>query len=139
MKILSESERGWLAGIIDGEGSIQIKQSGTKSPHICVKVPNTSLAMILKIKELLGFGFIVPVPQKGNRKIQYEWSISDRPQIKDFLKVIMPYLVAKTRHAQVMLEFIDLGSFLGYEIPDAIYTKRLILFDEMKELNHRGL
>lgn len=43
----------WLAGIIDGEGSITLSHGGSGSPHLRVNITNGSDAILTKIYDIL--------------------------------------------------------------------------------------
>lgn len=51
--VLPPADLGWLAGIIDGEGSIGLSHGGNKSPHLRVNICNGSDAILDKVGEIL--------------------------------------------------------------------------------------
>lgn len=50
---LTPADAGWLAGIIDGEGSIVLSYGGSRSPHLRVQITNGSPAILDKIAAVL--------------------------------------------------------------------------------------
>lgn len=51
--VLPPADLGWLAGIIDGEGSIALSHGGTRSPHLRVGITNGSEAILAKVYAIL--------------------------------------------------------------------------------------
>jgi hypothetical protein len=90
--MISETLLAWMAGIIDGEGSICLTRNGTKerlSPVI--EVPNTQPELVTIFKEYFG-GSI------GNKKIykphhtpSLQWKLTNRGAI-DTMKLLRPYM-----------------------------------------------
>ncbi len=103
-----DSDLGWAAGIIDGEGCISLyKSSGTAAGRtyvLRVMVGNTSLLMLKRLREILGVGNIV-VSRKaiGKYRPQWAWQASSK-QAEAVLRLLEPYLVNKREEAIVGLE-----------------------------------
>ncbi len=114
---MTEADRGYVAGMIDGEGSIGVvaeKLNGhdgsLRSHRFCssVTVSNTNSAMLEKIQRVTGVGEIssrIPNADRGQRI--YRWRCP-RAHIRALLEEIEPYLGGKNEQAQLVLEFLDL-------------------------------
>ena len=99
-------ERAYLAGIIDGEGSISltVNQKGG-SRIVAVTVSNNDLNLLLYVKEIIGAGQIT---NKNSRKKEhahsYTYAIYSRQAI-DLLKQVLPYLrTYKRKRAALILD-----------------------------------
>lgn len=51
--MLPPADLGWLAGIIDGEGSISLSHGGSRSPHLRVNITNGSEEILAKVFAIL--------------------------------------------------------------------------------------
>lgn len=136
---LTEVELAWLAGIIDGEGAIMIGCNSThRSIYPNVLVASLSEVMIdecARIIAKMGIEFVV---KKKIRTYKNEYRrpyclirILTAIRIKTLLEYLKPYLIVKTKHCEIVLEFCNSRISLPYGYP---YTEReLQLFHEIKK------
>lgn len=103
---MTEPEKAWVAGILDGEGSIvfqrQVQLSGGYSPR--VKVINTDPRMLVRLKEITGVGYIYENKVVGNRKRAWTWIAACEAAL-NILEAIRPYLVVKGEQADIAMAF----------------------------------
>lgn len=109
----------WLAGIVDGEGSILITKNGHKGSFhghnmvIQFHITNTCANIISKSQEIinaLGINCrIYSKDRKGSDKWKpaFRIDISRFSQLKVLLTAIYPYLVSKHGQAELVLRFIE--------------------------------
>lgn len=107
---VTQLEIGWLAGVIDGEGSILIVKRGTLfTPS--VKMANTSKVLIEKFCNILDRLDIsyncYGTQKKGNRKYQWEVSIDGGKRVMNLLLQIQDILVCKQKQAFKVMEWIE--------------------------------
>lgn len=106
LKKLTESEKAYIAGFFDGEGSVLIQYN--KLQHRCflqLVVANTYKANIEYLKEKLGGSFSEHEwPKKFNYKKTWYWRVSSH-QAEAILKCLLPYLKIKYRQAKLVLKF----------------------------------
>lgn len=153
MHNLSNEQKAYLAGLIDGEGCISVTLDSYKVKgkwiHFSRKVyiSNTNLELLKKVQKITGIGTISLSTKSQKNKLYhnnwksvYNWAIYGKG-IKIFLPEILPYLIAKKRQAELLLEFQQMtkgqgyGSFLTPELKE----RRIEITKEMKQLNKRGL
>jgi hypothetical protein len=104
---MNKTERAWLAGIIDGEGSISISDHRKKGRwfRLDLDVGMTHRETIYRIQTLTGRGNIdLREPKKEEHSQCWIWRVSG-PDAQAILKEIKPYLVTKRDHAETALEF----------------------------------
>ena len=96
----------WAAGLFEGEGSIP-KFNNAKYQYE-VKIKMTDLDILERVQSLFG-GKIYPQPSSAaHHKPIWQWCISNKAGVKDFLMKILPYLgYRRTYQAQNMLDAID--------------------------------
>jgi hypothetical protein len=106
---LSESEKGYIAGIVDGEGCIRLSRHKTigknKSHiyHIQVTISNTSSQLLDWLENKIpGIAYHRKTSQNPKWKDCYSWVIAGNRRAIIFLKEIKPYLVIKKKQAELL-------------------------------------
>lgn len=138
--IWTDSQLAYLAGIIDGEGSFYIGICRNGRSFMCrIYVVNTNKELVNWLKETFG-GLIYSRKSIKNPqwKIRYEWVV-DKPAIDPFCKLLLPFLIIKKKHAEIMIEFRN--SFIAGRknpISDEILAFRTECYKKIKALNHRS-
>lgn len=92
MKVLSERERGWVEGIVDGEGCLLLNGKGM-APQL--HVSNADLNILHKLRDLVGTGIIFP----ANRSWVYLVTANG---LRELLPQIQ--LICKERQRLLILE-----------------------------------
>lgn len=133
----------YAAGIIDGEGCIQIFSRPCKtaygSPYPgyrCeITIANTKVDLMKWLVQHFG-GTYRAKHSANNRnpkhKICYEWRLGSHAKKEQFLLGILPYILVKREQAVLALEFVRLGRKPNPE-------KREALMQKCRPLNRRGL
>jgi hypothetical protein len=150
VRILSELEKAWLAGVIDGEGSILVSRIAPRKGHYRrgfyysakLEIANCNEAFLRKVADLIGKGSVCLIKEKRllwRDRWQYTGSSI---VLKGILPQVLPYLLVKRRVAEKMLEylgFVDANPIDGpMKIPTGFDRKRDRLYSEIKRLNERG-
>lgn len=148
---MTEVEKAYLAGLVDGEGCISITSSSTPNKKSCsfsvsLSVSNTDIELLNHIVAITGIGKItLSSRSRKSRELFPQW----KPvylwrvfavEMRLLLPIILPYLVGKRQRAQLVTEFFALTKGQGYgshlSAPEK-YVRDQILA-ELKELNRRG-
>lgn len=140
----------WFAGFFDGEGAIMIaKWHETRYNRtyyaLRLDVSNTDLSTLEYIKENFGGNISLPHGKllHANSKPVYHW-ISAYKEAHKILKRIAPYLILKQGKVKVALKFCEeQKAWIKRPTPvnklsDDELEKREMLYQIMKELNHKG-
>jgi hypothetical protein len=138
---MQETDYAWLAGIIDGEGSLFVSRVIVPanrrgfSYRTQLSVTNTNQELILKIREIIGSGSVSHIPEpRSDWKDRYVYSAFSGT-IRTIVPKILPYLIAKKKHAMKVLELLTLYS-QGKKDADFDHVERL--YAEIKTLNAKG-
>lgn len=141
---------GYLAGIVDGEGSFSIAVSrnhpARKTPAYYHKV---TMGMVYKeIVELFQtrYGGNIREERVQNRKTIFRYVLQNRESIERLLDELTPYLIEKKERAELLKEFVQHAK--GYKrvrgeggrvLPtsEEELAKREDFYQKMKELNAR--
>ena len=125
---LTQAEWGYLAGLMDGEGSICIVKMWrgglSESFQIIVHITNSSGVLLEYVAARLGGAIYAGRRHRGTGKLVRRWQVSGRKAVA-VLEWLYPYLVAKREQARIGIEF--------YAVTD-----RKDLQQQMKELNAEG-
>jgi hypothetical protein len=93
---LTVTEAAWVAGIVEGEGSILIRPTGERKVAVNVKVAMCDYDVIERLAEWSGVGNVTgPFMPKGGTKPQWRWTVSARSECVSLLGQIEPFLLAR--------------------------------------------
>lgn len=130
---LSEAEKGYLAGIIDGEGCLRLSRSknsrnGRPTYHIQVDISNTSRNLLnWLIEKLPGAAYYSEMGHnEPNWRKGYHWKIAGNRRAIAFLREIAPYLIIKREQAELLCN--------GYVLLSE--EEREQLYQRLRELKH---
>ena len=137
---LTETEKAYIAGFLDGEGCITIfKRNRYKVPLYVpsIQITNTNQEILKWIKLKVRKGRIIKLKGESRKsfwKDTYRWILTNRKDMFEFLKMIFPYLQVKEKQAFIIFQFKREQNPLSNE-------KRIIkekLYQQMKLLNKKG-
>lgn len=150
MNTLSEAQKAYIAGFVDGEGSISVfitrhKERNHKSFDALVRVTNTNKDVLDTLCLWTGLGFVRPqsIRRKNmafviNRKPQWKWQVSPN-QMRELLPAILPYLQVKRRVTQLVMEFLgERARPRGWNVTQKMLDKNNRIVREIQSLNVRG-
>jgi len=133
---LSEGEWGYLAGIIDGDGSIGV-QICTRTIRPIIIISNTDINFIKWISNKLSVKYYPIKETKGyNKKVLYEVTIAGYSKVYQILKHCLPYLKIKRKHAEIVLKMIEIRKKM--KVRTAYPKEFLDLAVKLKELSSRN-
>ena len=114
--MIRESDAAYMAGLFDGEGSIDFtkrkekKRSGTYNcRRVSMEITMTDQSVIRWMHEVLGVGTVVKKPRKGLRKdgtkylMQWRWRCTFRDAYY-VCRVLWPYAHTKLPKIQQVIE-----------------------------------
>lgn len=112
MRQFLETEKAYLAGIIDGEGTITfaVSRPHARSRYVhaqpTVAIINTNSLLIEHLVTLLGIGKTYVMPKYGfMKKPAWRIQIHKRREVLDLLVQILPFLIVKRPQAEKVIEF----------------------------------
>lgn len=116
---LSSTEKAYIAGIVDGEGTIELKEKPKTQrwSNMRVSVVNTNKDIIeylcLKIPDghfyttKRKFQYTSFVSQPKNAKVCYKFQLAKKAGVYKLLKSIFPYLIIKKEKAKKVVEWFE--------------------------------
>lgn len=123
----------YIAGIIDGEGSIQLKvesRNGVYRLYPTVVVKMTNYKLVKTLHEEFGGSFST-IKSDGVRKISYVWQLANTTN-KLFLEKLLPYLIVKKEQANLVLDYYHLAN-------NSNMAMNNFFREQMTLLNKRGV
>lgn len=138
--LMTVQEKAYLAGIIDGEGTITLSRAhANEMPAPKVSVANNDLGLLKWIKEKTGTGVII---KRGKRllhhKSQYVIDISDNSALI-LLAEIKEYLLIKKPHAELILSRYKAVTPRNGRYSEEILRRKMELVVEIRALNQRAV
>ncbi len=141
---MDQKTAAYIAGIIDGEGSIGVMKfkpklaSGEKSVGYLeyLKVANTDYRLVAWLKDKTGVGCIYAESRKkANHRQVYTWHVSSL-RFYELLKQVYPYLVIKREQANLIFLFRETRQQRYRQgVPKAVLATRDWYYEEMKRLH----
>ena len=133
---INKNKWAYLAGFLDGDGSIYVRVKPNKSyrfrfqiaPTIAFFQSQKEEKRIKAIQKFYRLGYL----RKRNDGI-IEWVIGDEKGIKFILKNTIPYLQLKIRQAKLMLEILDRKSKIETKKDFVNLTNRI---EKFRQLNY---
>ena len=134
---MKEAEKAYLAGIIDGEGTVTLaKNRKTETPSPSVTVANNNLELLEWIKGLVGGTIISKKKHKAHHSDSYAWAMRSDKAIQ-LLKDIRQYLIVKKPQADLIInKYKSVTHRAGKYTPEML-EKKMRLVAEIRILNKR--
>ena len=111
MNKLTEAQKGYIAGILDGEGSLMLHISKTGMIHSRINIGQKDKRLIDWLMETTGVGTTgkpFDLSRKRNSNVHgtglfHKWHVNRSWEIVPLLRAVLPYLVLKKRKAMVLI------------------------------------
>lgn len=136
---MTQRERAiWTACVVDSEGWIGMrwkpKPHDSYYPHVIVT--NTSLVLIRRLKSWWG-GRINVLPRRSSKhRRAWSWQLEYR-KAGEFLKIIMPHLLVKSKQARFAIQVSDSLVYCGrhHRVPVQVRRMRHNAWRMVRHLN----
>jgi hypothetical protein len=145
-----KEELAWVAGIVDGEGSLCILKTrdleyNSLRFYLIISVRMSCKKTILTLRDIFDIGRLYQMKNKIERnRDSYTWSLSSRWDCEYVLNLIYPYLVTKKKHADIALQFLRNKKLIsatkrpGNILWNSLNDRQINLFMQMQALNKSG-
>lgn len=146
MSIVSQTQKAYIAGFFDGEGSVRIERSKTTHGNgaeghryrLVTSIASTDKSVLTFIQSLYG-GNVRSREGKGNQRDWYEYLLVNE-HANTFLIDLLPYLIVKKERAELAIRFRSVQeSRKGKVQLRESKTLKEEMYYRMKELNSRGV
>ena len=135
-KVFSSTKSAYLAGFLDGDGSIYVRLKPNKTYHYFYQVaPNIVFFQSKKERRVLeylqritGAGYL-----RDRKDNIVEYTIGDVESIKSLIKATLPYLYLKKRQAKLMLKILRKKQSIKTA---AQFIELAFLIDQFGQLNY---
>jgi hypothetical protein len=115
---LLDTEKAWLAGIFDGEGSLILDKSrNARLPIIGFHITNTDMTLLGKVQFIIQKMINKPIklyPKKrydnhivNSQKPCYSIDLRKHSEVLKILKEIYPYLTSKSKRAELLITYLS--------------------------------
>lgn len=130
--VMSPTEASYLAGLIDGEGSVVMYKK--KSCSMRLSVANTYEPVMKWMMSVVGIGAIIQQKIRKENKVCYLWQLNS-VGVSAVLKQVLPYLIIKNQQARIV---IAAQESLNDPMKKADQEWQINAVAQLKELNKRG-
>lgn len=142
MNKLTETEKAYLAGLLDGEGCVGISKIKSRSNlreydyRLRVIITNSNFPVICWLKEKTGIGCAYEYKKSFSDKwkLIHRWQATSE-QARDFLEAVRPYTIIKSEIIDLCMQ---LPKRYNRKLGDEAYKEQSKIFDLAKEKNKRG-
>lgn len=133
---ISSTQKAYLAGFLDGDGSIYVQLKPNSSyrykfqvaPYIVLYQSLKDKSNFLRICSLIGLGYM---RERSDGILEY--IIGKTDNIKRFLALVFPYLILKKEQASLMNKILEAKE----KVKDRKdFTKLMKLIDRFRNLNY---
>jgi len=134
---LEEVEKAYLAGIVDGEGTVTLTRHRKKeTPGPRVAVANNNLKLLEWIKSRVGGVIVSKKKRKPHYSDSYAWYAQQDRAIR-FLDEIKQYLIIKKPHADLILQKYKSVTHRAGKYTPEMLRKKMRLVAQIRKLNQR--
>ena len=134
---MEEVEKAYIAGIIDGEGTVSlIKHHRNETPAPLVSVANNKLELLQWIKKRVGGTIINKRKNKPYHDNSYAWSLRFDSAL-NFLKLIKKYLILKLPQTELILKNYKAVTKRSGKYTLEALNNKMKLVTRIRELNQR--
>ena len=134
---LVEFEKAYVAGIVDGEGTVTLmKHHKNETPIPHVSVANNNLKLLQWIKHRCGGLIASKKKYKPQHNDSFVWSVRQDRALR-FLEEIAKYLIVKKPQAVLILEKYKAVTHRAGKYTPEMLRKKMALVAEIRKLNQR--
>lgn len=134
--LLSPTERAYIAGFLDGDGSIYVRAKPNAdykfgfqiAPYIILFQSSKEKDSFTKLCNLIGMGYI-----RERKDGMLEYTINKIADIRALLEVIYPYTVLKRKQIELMLRILDAREKI---VTESDFKNLLELVDMYRNINY---
>jgi len=136
LKSLSTIKKAYIAGFLDGDGSIYVRAKPNSSyrygfqiaPYVVLFQSQKDQENFTKLCELIGYGRM-----RIRKDGILEYTINKIDDIKEFLKSVYPFVILKKKQIELMIEIIEKKKKVENK---SDFASLLKLVDSYRELNY---
>ena len=134
--MLTETEKSYIAGIIDGEGTITLsKRRKNEMPSPVISVSSTDLEVLHWLRTRLGGIICTKKKYKTTHKQSYTWYIKLAGKCLNLLNDIELFLIIKRPHALLLLKDYKNATPRNGKYDSETLCKKLELINKIRILN----
>lgn len=104
VKEMLPTDAAWLAGLIDGEGTIGVYKNsnghGGRFVQYTLQVVNTHVGALRRCRKISGVGSVNPKWRAKQHKPCWAWKVSSQRDIIAVLEQVLPHLTIKLPQAR---------------------------------------
>jgi len=136
---LDEVEKAYVAGIVDGEGTVTLMQHHkNETPTPCVSVANNNLELLKWLRLRFGGTIVSKKKRLPYHNDSYAWSVRQDRAIR-FLDGIKQYLIVKRSQADLITQKYKSVTHRAGKYTPEMLAKKMKLVAQIRKLNQRPI
>lgn len=135
----TETDKAYLAGLIDGEGCVGVYVSEKRSYRPRLSITNTNKEVLDWVAETFG-GYVTTRSNGNGCKTVHRWNAHGATLPAQICAAVLPYLKIKSDQARLILSFpahVQCNQWT-VEKTEKLRAEKHALYLKTKELNRRG-
>lgn len=134
---LEEFEKAYIAGIVDGEGTVTLmKHHKNETPIPFISIANNNLKLLQWIKHRCGGLIASKKKYKPQHNNSFVWSVR-QDRALGFLKETLQYLIIKKPQASLILKKYKAVTHRAGKYTPKMLSDKMKLVAKIRELNQR--
>lgn len=132
---MNNFQKGYIAGMIDGDGWIGIKDHR----KIIIDIVSVNMPSLKYIKNMVGFGRVISIKSRNiKHSDSYHLKFNQNESLR-LLSEIKDFLIIKRRNAKLALEYNGFVKGAKHFYDKAYVVKKLKYLSLMKQYNKKGV
>lgn len=138
--MMTDVERAYLAGLIDGEGTITLTRAHkNQTPSPQISIANNSIEVLMWVRDKLGVGTtMMKLPRKPTHRVSYSWQISKAGACSRVLSLVHNFLILKKPQSKLILAKYKSVTPRNGKYTEELLAKKFELVEKIHALNQRG-
>lgn len=133
---ITETDKAYLAGIIDGEGSITVRECRPNSFQVYVRIAQSNRPFLENLRMLCGgIGSVNDTKSSLSKRLTSAWAIASKQALL-LLEAVYPYLKIKRCQAEGAIELErSISPTFGKKLDKSVLEYRRWVKDRISDLN----
>lgn len=127
--LIKQKRFAFLAGLLDGDGSVYIRRNKSSGYQFTFAIYSTSRQLMKWLRLIFG-GQFRRLAEEENKKQRYQWYCYSL----DTLLNILPYVVLKREQIETAIEFLSMKGIVAPETRNNLYERMCGLNDEFRSV-----
>ena len=132
---LTDAQAAYIAGLVDGEGSLSADKSKRNVYALKLTVTNTHRPVLIMLMELAGGSVRTARHAGGMLRPLHRYVVAGR-RMEALLLRIMPYMIIKKHQADLIMEYVDTIGATNKRVSEEVVNHRTVIRERLSQAKH---